>query len=179
MGRAVAPPTLAALRADERIVSYIKGLNAIDERLAALLAPPAPIRALTLAASQQAVVDAIVAHLGAPTRDTTISQVELLGTDPESKLDIATQVCAALKLRLYRLPLDVLASHKAELENLARLWQRETLLLPAALHVDADDIDAASPDASSALNSLLARDLGLVFVARREPAAQPENGSSR
>src|SRR5262249_8094924 len=52
--------TTSPLRADERIVNYIKGLNHLDERLIALLAPlDAAIVAGALQPSQQACVDRI------------------------------------------------------------------------------------------------------------------------
>ena len=165
------PLTMAALRTDERVVNYIKGLNAIDERLTALLAPPPDAKAPTLAPSQQAVADDIVAHLRLFSSK-NISLVELLGTDPGSKHDVATKVCAALNLRLYRLALDVLPGQKAEIETLARLWQRESLMLPVALYVDAEEIVSATQETGSALHWFLSRDLGLVFVGRRESPAR-------
>ncbi|MFX8945945.1 hypothetical protein ABTN08_20090, partial [Acinetobacter baumannii] len=63
---------------------------------------------------------------------------------------------------------------KAEVENLARLWQRESMLLPLALYIDAENVDAASPDQAGALQWLLSRDIGLVFVGQREA---PPRGS--
>src|SRR6266404_5835874 len=52
------PLTASALRADERIVNYLKGLNHLDERLSSLLSPLEilPDHSVELAPSQQKLV---------------------------------------------------------------------------------------------------------------------------
>jgi len=171
------PLTAAALRADERVVNYIKGLNAVDERLSALLAVSGTGDAPALAPSQEALAEDIVAQLQLSDSSGDAPLVELLGVDPGSKHDVATQVCAALNRRLYRIALDALPGPKAEIENLARLWRRESLMLPVALYVDAEEIDGAAHELGSALHWFLSRDLGLVFVGLREPPARPIDAS--
>jgi hypothetical protein len=165
------PLTAAALRADERVVNYIKGLNTLDERLSTLLAA-VTADAPELAPSQQVVADRIVANLQAGIASGRVPVVELLGADAGSKHAVAAQICAALKRRIYRISLDALPSQKVEIENLVRLWQRETMMLPVALYVDAEELEGASHDAASALYWFLSRDLGLVFVGLRGPPAQ-------
>jgi hypothetical protein len=56
----------------------------------------------------------------------------------------------------------------AEIETLARLWQRETVLLPIALYIDADNLSDASGDALTAIKKFLSRPMGLIFVAVHE-----------
>ena len=171
------PLTAAAMRADERVVNYIKGLNVVDERLTALLLDASPDEGPALAPSQQAVADGIVADLQASAADERLSIVELLGSDQGSKHDIATQACARMNRHLYRISIDALPGQKAELENIARLWLRETLMLPVALYVDAEELDGANPEQANALHWFLSRNLGLVLVGLREPPARPIEGS--
>jgi AAA+ superfamily predicted ATPase len=64
----------------------------------------------------------------------------------------------------------------AELENLDRLWQRESVLLPVALAFDAQEIDGASPQ-MSAMHRWLARGAGLFFVKSRDVVAGMERPS--
>jgi hypothetical protein len=170
------PLTAAALRADERVVNYIKGLNALDERLTTIVAPISEDMQ-DLAPSQQAVADQIVASLQASAADGHLPIVELLGVDAGSKRDVASEVCASLKRRMYRLGIGALPAQKAEIENMARLWQRETMMLPVSLYVDAEDIDGANRDTESGLHWFLSRDLGLVFVGLREPLPRPIEAS--
>jgi hypothetical protein len=59
------PLTTSALRADERIVNFLKGLNYLDDRLSPLLLPMSPDPGTTsdLPPSQQRTVDAILRSL--------------------------------------------------------------------------------------------------------------------
>ena len=61
------PLTASALRADERIVNYLKGLNTLDDRLTTFISPieAALPSDMALPASQQAAVDDIIAQLAA------------------------------------------------------------------------------------------------------------------
>src|SRR5213079_1147006 len=80
-GQAGAQPLIAsALRADERIVNYIKGLNYLDDRLAPSLIELAPANpGDRLPPSQAAAAATIAAALG---RDKAAPPlIELLGTD--------------------------------------------------------------------------------------------------
>jgi AAA+ superfamily predicted ATPase len=161
------PVTASPLRADERVVNYLKGLNVLDERLASLLKPP-ETRAPLLAPSQQATADEILRRLRLSAHEAAVPVVQLLGADTRSKLAIARQVCSEIGRQLYRLPLEALPPQRSEIENLARLWQRESVLLPVALYLEAEQLDGASPELASAFHALVSRELGLVFVALRE-----------
>src|SRR5207237_1048244 len=58
------PLTVSPLRADERVVSYLKGLNYFDDRLTPLLTPLAPPDAdLPLPPSQEAVAERVARHV--------------------------------------------------------------------------------------------------------------------
>jgi SpoVK/Ycf46/Vps4 family AAA+-type ATPase len=161
------PLTSAALRADERIVNYIKGLNALDDSLATIFQPVANDEALSLAPSQQAAVAEIIHRLAVSSPD-SITPFQLIGTDNGSRLAVARTVCEATGRRLLRVGADALPVNLAEIETLARLWQRETVLLPIALYIDADNLSDASGDALTAIKKFLSRPMGLIFVAVHE-----------
>jgi hypothetical protein len=166
------PLTTSALRADERIVNFVKGLNNLDDRLASLLTPMATAD-VQLPPSQQAVVESIVRSLHQSSVMHAVPVIQLVGPNAASKRIIAGQVVAALGMHLYRLSAETLPGHAAELETFARLWQRETRLLPVALYVDAYETErGASLEAgatrSAPLNRFLARNHGLCFLDTRE-----------
>jgi hypothetical protein len=170
------PLTGAALRADERIVHYIKGLNVIDERLSTLVTPASTdTDEPQLSASQQAVVQEVLRQLQMAALQAQVPVVELLGADAGSKLEMARAICAALSRHLYRLSLADLPPGYAELDALARLWQRERLLLPLALYLDADEADASTPPTT--LHTFASRDIGPVFISLREPLSRPIAGA--
>lgn len=164
------PLTTSALRADERIVNYLKGLNYLDDRLAPLFVPfDVAVGVEELPESQATAVHLAVQHL-----QQGASPVQLVGADPLSQQLVAQAVAAALDLHLYRLPVELLPAQAGELETLARLWQRESILLPVALYLDAQDVDGpAQPEAPasptiSTLHRFLARSQGPILIGTRD-----------
>ena len=157
------PLTVSPLRADERIVNFVKGVTYLDDRLAPLLSP-LPDPGEDVPASQRAVADNVACHLGAVLGADAPPTVQLVGTDSVSKQIVARLVCQALGLRPYRLDWSLLPAAPAELELLARLWQRESLLLRLALLVDTESSDAGH---AGTLDQLLTRLSAVVFLATR------------
>ncbi|MCL4266856.1 MAG: ATP-binding protein [Anaerolineae bacterium] len=164
------PLTTSALRADERIVNYLKGMNYLDDRLTPLLMP----FAVTVVEEEMPVSQATAAHLVIQHLQQGASPVQLVGTDPLSQQMVAQAATAALDLHLYRLPVELLPTQAAELEMLARLWQRESILLPVALYLDAQDIDGPTQNevpttpTISVLHRFLARSQGPFLLGTRD-----------
>src|SRR5262249_31721825 len=125
------PLTSSPLRADERIVNFVKGLNVLDERLAVLLTP-VDTSVANAAESQKAAVESILKMLHDSMQDSQLPVVQLVGLDGGSKLAITCQACATLNRRLFRVAAESLPQQLGEIEALARLWQRETFLLPVS-----------------------------------------------
>ncbi|KAF3886738.1 MULTISPECIES: ATP-binding protein [Nostocales] len=163
--------TSSALRADERIVHYIKGLNLLDDRLASLLMPLSTEEwEVELPHSQQTVVESIFQQLAQTGRGQPLPVIQLVGADSHSKQLIAQQIVAEMDRYIYRLPVELLPSNASELETLARLWQRETLLLPLALYLDAQEVDGKQHQDGELppLHRFLNRSGGLIFLSTRE-----------
>jgi hypothetical protein len=154
------PLTTAPLRADERIVNFAKGLNHLDSRVAVLLEPMPAAGHAALAPSHQLRVEEIerLARATAPVR------IALVGPDRDSKRRLAAAAAAALGLPCYRLSVEAIPAG-AELDSFLRLWMRESLLLPFALHLDAHDLPSATEET---LRRLVRRAGGLVFVDLRD-----------
>jgi ATPase family associated with various cellular activities (AAA) len=169
------PLTSSSLRADERIVNYIKGLNYLDDRLSALVFPLDPWKQeasetiLPLPASGQEIVDAIAHEIKQAIEQQQFPILQLTGIDPPSKQIIAWQVCQDLRLHLYRLTLELLPT-QGTLETIARLWQRESLLLPLALYIDVQTLDETTNSSlnTAALKLFLNRSDGIFFLDVRE-----------
>ncbi|MEV6424254.1 ATP-binding protein [Streptomyces sp. NPDC051662] len=139
--------TTSRLRLDERILHFLVGSPYLDARLHGLLRRTSAPNSLP--ASYERAADRVAAGLGdagpyAPLR------VELVGGDPRSRADIAAAAARRSGLGLYALVADDLPTDPAERDRLARLWQREAILLPAALLVEIGEADreqAAATDA--------------------------------
>jgi hypothetical protein len=158
--RAPEPLIVRRLHADERIVNYAKGLNTLDPRLAAVLSA-IEMPAHDLPDSQQEVVQRIVQDVqhtrSAPT-------IQLLGSDTISKKHIACQIAAHLGYHLYHLPVGLLPGGVADLEQFVRLWERESVLLPLALYLDAGDLHLVDDSLISPLVRFLIRNKALCFL---------------
>ena len=170
------PLTTSSLRADERIVNYVKGLDYLDDRLASFVAPlEIDGGQIKLPDSQQALVQQIKRYwIQALRQSTTTSMlpiVQLVGPDVPGKQLVASWVASEMRRPLYRLPVEMLPSQSADLEMLARLWQRESMLQPLALYLDAQELDPAPPAEGQALplSRFLARcDHPLFLLGTRE-----------
>ncbi|WP_322780291.1 ATP-binding protein [Frankia sp. Cas4] len=170
------PLVTSALRIDERIVNYLKGLNVMDDRVEPLVAPidadlhPDPI---PLPESHRAVLREIIGRWrwGQPRAVHPI--VELVGADTGTKRLLATEAAGSVGLALYRLRAETIPGHAVDLETLRRLWSREAVLLGAALYVDAEDTDPGS-ETAGILTRFLARLDGVVFLGVRQPWVRSE-----
>lgn len=162
--------TTSALRADEWVVNFLKGLRYLDDRLMPLLSRlSAAEEDDKLPSSQRLVVDSIVENLKRfiPTQNFPV--VQLVGADNLTKRLVAAHTATALGLHIYRLPARLLPGQAAELELLARLWERESFLLPVCLYLDAHDTESSSEgQAPPPFNRFLARSNGIFFLATRE-----------
>jgi hypothetical protein len=170
---AATPLTMSALRADERIVNYIKGLNHLDDRLTLLLAPfDASAGGETdLAASHKLVAETIEHDIRVGAAANRPPAIQLTGTDSVSKQQVALRVCSQLGLQGFHLPGELLPVNAGDLETFCRLWHRESSLLPLALYVDSLETQdqAGQADTSQQLNRFVARCGTLVFLDTREP----------
>lgn len=141
------PLTNSALRADERIVSYLKGLNYLDDRLTTIVTPIRTEVVSSLPPSQQNVVEVIIRYWqSAATANLPLPIVQLSGPHSMSKQLVARYATAQLGLHLYRLPAELLPQAVSELETFTRLWQRESVLLPLALYLDVQERENSSSE---------------------------------
>ena len=157
------PLTRSILRVDERVVGYVKGATFVDDLLTTFLVSLDEYQAgIGPPPSQAAVVEQIVGELAATSDIDRLPVVQLLGSDAPTKQLIASRAADALGLHLYRLPAELLPADAGESERLTRLWQRESVLIPIALYLDAHDDGSREP--TTRATRFLARSGGVVFV---------------
>ncbi|MGW3405932.1 AAA family ATPase [Streptomyces zhihengii] len=135
--------TTSRLRLDERILHFLLSSPYLDARLHGMLRRvPVPDR---LPPSYDRAAERLTAGWTGPTR-----RVELSGGDLRTRADIAAAAARRLGLGLYEMAAEDIPTAPAERDRLSRLWQREAILLPAALLVETGDLDreqAAATDA--------------------------------
>ena len=138
------PLITSPLRADERIVNYIKGLNDLDERIDVLVtaAPETGAAGDELPPTlERAVIDVLArwrsaaARRGRPGHPASrAGRPGKAGRRGPGSRRRRSRAAPASRSSLF-------PRSRAELETLARLWHRESVLLPIALYLDAQELD--------------------------------------
>ncbi|MFJ9415746.1 ATP-binding protein [Streptomyces sp. NPDC101227] len=130
--------TTTRLRLDERILHFLVGSPYLDARLHGLLRRTTAPNALP--PSYEAAAHRVAAGWAGAGPDSVL-RVELVGADLRTRADIAATAARRSGLGLYSMAADDIPSDAAERDRLARLWQREAILLPAALLVEVGEMD--------------------------------------
>ena len=158
--------TATRIRIDERIVSFLKGLNVMDERLAPVVQPVTAGLPLSLPATHERGVAEIVVALTDLGGSQGPPVIELVGVDPAVRRGLAATAARRLGHELYEVSPDRVPTGTRELCDLARLWERETLLLPVLLYADTADVPR---EGSAGIDALCEQVRGHVLVGCREP----------
>lgn len=165
---AAVPLTQSALRIDEVILDYLKGLRYVDDRLSAVISPVAVASdEQGLPPSQQATVQDVLHGLRQAPQAERAYVIQLLGPDGDSKRLVAYHAAAEAGRSLHHVAAAWLPSAVGDLETLARLWQREDQLAPVALLLDAAEVERAS-DTAALVDRLIRRSSGLIFLDSRD-----------
>jgi hypothetical protein len=150
--------TTASLRIDERILHYLAGVNAVDPRLALLRLLPQP----EFIAIEHKNIAGQAAEMLARTSEPPLI-LQFCGDDAAGQEDVAAAAAKNTGLQLFSVNADDLPAPGSELEQFSTLWQREALLLPAALLIQcANGINAAGRHLAERLPET-------VFISCREP----------
>ena len=159
------------LRIDERILHYLLGAACVDERLQGIVAPVPPPLALPpalpsgqLAPSQRGVAERLARLWAGAERAAACPVVQLGGDDLAGRRAVAAAACARLGLQLWGMDAADIPASGAERETLARLWERESILVQAALLIEAEGAAEAR-----ALAPFVERLQGAVLVSGGEP----------
>jgi AAA+ superfamily predicted ATPase len=152
--------TSAPLRIDERILHYLAGVNLLDLRLEPLL----QARVCPEYITEKHVV---VAHQMTREIETDYAHLPILhlcGNDSHGQEDTAALAAHFVGRYLFVLRAEDIPTPGPDLDQFATLWERETLLLPAALLIQCGS-GGFAPSARRLAETLS----GIVFLASREP----------
>jgi hypothetical protein len=161
----------SALRADERIVNYLKGLDHIDDRIANWIKPVAPVPARAMPPSHKELCDRIRSFLRAEQKTPGHPVIQLLGPPGSAKREVAAEVSQSIRCTIWHVAAASASELGAELDTFARLLLRESILTGSVLYIDCDDEHAEQGAPIPPLLARLLDRLGgvLVFLAIRDP----------
>jgi len=158
------PLTISPLRIDERILHFLAGVQHLDDGLAGLLLAMQPGE--DLVPSHAIVARQIAAAWTRPQR--RWQGIHLCGPDETIKRSIAATGCAEAGLQLYALAADHIPSNAVDLDGLARLWERESILMSSALYLDTESIEPGDSRGVVQVSRLLERIQGPVILSTKE-----------
>ncbi|MBD2560905.1 MULTISPECIES: ATP-binding protein [Nostoc] len=158
--------TLSPLRIDERILHYLTGIQYLDERLAGIIEPLQEVS--DLVPSHQDLAERVAAVWSQAYKVNSLPIVQLCSNETVSKRAIAATICQSQGLSLWVMPAQVIPLAPGELDNLIRLWTRETILSKCALLIDCNDLDTNDTARLNAIARFIERTNGFLIVTSRE-----------
>jgi SpoVK/Ycf46/Vps4 family AAA+-type ATPase len=179
---------LSPMRIEERVLHYLAGVTYLDDRLRGLVERIAiPIgctpnadsgpgtrceqveqaQSLELPASQRSIAEKIVWIWSHPQPGVGWPTIQLYGGEEIDKQAIAGCACAMLGLQLHVIRAVNIPVAAAEVETLARLWEREAALSGSALLLDCSEADTAENKRAAA--AFVQEVQGMIVCASREP----------
>ncbi|MEH2265694.1 ATP-binding protein [Nostoc sp.] len=158
--------TLSPVRIDERILHYLTGIQYLDERLVGIIEP---LQAVSdLVPSHQDLAERVSVVWSQAYKVNSLPIVQLCGVETTSKRGIAATICQLQGLNLWVMPAQVIPLVPSELDNLIRLWIRETILSKCALLIDCNDLDTNDIARLNAIARFIERTKGFLIVTSRE-----------
>jgi hypothetical protein len=158
--------TTSPLRIDERILHYLAGMPALDERLRGLTEFLNPQDGLP--ASQRAVAEQVAISLSRLPRQPPWPVVHLCGIDVAGKRTVAAAVCALLGLTPRVMAASVAPRGTPDVDLFVRLWERETALNPVGLLLEFDDAETPDAHADGSLKRLIESLHSPLLISTRE-----------
>ncbi|BBD61868.1 ATPase central domain-containing protein [Nostoc sp. HK-01] len=145
---------LSHLRVDERIFHYLLGLDHLDERLQSIV-QPVVITDSEIVPSHQQLAEQLATTWSET--ETVLPIIQLCGDEIASKKAIAAKACKLLNLNLHLMSAGAITNlRQNEMNDLLRLWERESMLTNSALLLDCDEVDYTDPAKENAIARLIA-----------------------
>ncbi|MBD2526541.1 ATP-binding protein [Nostoc sp. FACHB-133] len=158
--------TLSPVRIDERILHYLTGIQYLDERLAGIIEPLSEVS--DLVPSHQDLAERVAAVWSQAEKINSLPIVQLSSSETTSKRAIAATICQLQSLSLWVMPAQLIPLAPSELDNLIRLWTRETILSKCALLIDCNELDNNDMVRLNAIARFIERTKGFLIVTSRE-----------
>lgn len=156
------------LRIDEWTLHFLAGTPHMDERLSGIAAPL--LSQALLVPTHEALAERAVSLWS---RSNGMTVVQLYAGEVETRHAIAAKAAERVGARLFVWPAELIPTVPAELDALIMLWEREALLIGAALLIECDGMEPSDVLHNRALERLLRRTNGLLLVSGREQRRVP------
>ena len=126
------------IRIDEKILHYLTGIKHIDEQLSGFIESFLPVKEIV--SSHSLYADKIIQSWSQKNEAGTLPLIQLCGPDKSGKKSIAYSACTRLGLNIYSFSAIFIPSIINEINDFARLWEREAILSASILYLDCDNL---------------------------------------
>ncbi len=167
--------TTSPLRIEERVLNYLTGVEHLDEALLGIVQSVSTPE--FVAKSHLQIAQKIVDSWSRTSSTEPPSIVQLCGPDRKSQQAVAAVACSQFGVSLFAMPAQLVPSEPHDLENLIRLWQRESGLCGGALLIDCHDTESLDAARHWAISRMIENSFGAVVVVSRERRALPTRNS--
>jgi hypothetical protein len=155
------------LRLEERVLHYLAGVQCLDERVALLTRPAAPVEHVV---PSHRVIAAEIAACWSRTRvPSALALIELSGSETSANRAVATMACSFVGVRLQILAASNIPPAPAEFERLVRLWEREAALSTTALLIEQNDQPGSDATVDRLIDRLAERIRSPLILSARVP----------
>lgn len=158
--------TKSPLVINERILHFLTGINLTDESLSGIVEPVNEDKKLVL--SHLKLSDDIVNAIAINASTKELPLICVTGNEISDKTSLISNVCFKLNQQLYRLRAGLIPENPKELENLIRMWNRESALNSAALMIDCNDIDKSNSTKVQSINIFTEKTRRLTFISSQK-----------
>ena len=161
------PLTSSPIRVDDRVASYIKGLNFLDDSLAKILSRIDSQSTIGLSTTQHSSIDRIIAaYERANKTGSRLPAVQLLGPNEKDKRALSSALSSELGIQLYELAADLVPRNVDDLDTFIRRWQRESKLIPMGLVIHL--VDGGDKASENTIARMLSRFSGVAIIESRD-----------
>ena len=161
--------TGSPLRIDERVLHFLAGSSYLDARLHGML------RRIESSGVLPPTYERASSQVAAGLTDAPL-RVELVGGEQRTRADVAATAADQVGLGLYAMAADDIPTDADARDRLARLWQREAILLPAALLVEFGELER---DQAAAAEAFIASVAVPIVVSSPDPRRTGHERGSR
>ena len=145
--------TYSPLHIDERVLHYLVGVQAFDERLAGIL--EVVYQGDSVGQSHNEIAGSIAGTWSKIKQAEAFPVVQLCGKDIEIKRKIAQSACRSLGYSLCLIHTQTLPQTTGEVSSFIRLCERESVLGGYGMFLDCEEVDTANPNHEKIIDRLI------------------------
>ncbi len=150
---------------DQRVMSYLMGVQHLDEKLNGFVQPV--LAASYLVPSHRKLAEEVAELWGHGSQPGRLPVIELCSAEISQSLPIAAAACSVLGLHVQSMSSQVLPISPVELETIVRLWKRESTLSGNALILDHSTAEPGDVAREAMIDRVLETIGGAVIVLSR------------